>query len=72
MVYSVCSTEPEEGEEVIGFFLQSHPDFSIIEGAYKFLGHFAYRDEEGHLFYRTWSHRDNMDGFFATRLKRTE
>ncbi len=72
MVYSVCSTEPEEGDEVIRFFLQSHPDFSIIEGAYKFLGHFAYRDEEGHLFYRTWSHRDNMDGFFATRLKRTE
>jgi 16S rRNA (cytosine967-C5)-methyltransferase len=72
MVYSVCSTEPEEGEEVIRLFLQSHPDFSIIEGAHAFLGHFAYRDEEGHLFYRTWPHRDNMDGFFAARLERKE
>jgi 16S rRNA (cytosine967-C5)-methyltransferase len=72
MVYSVCSTEPEEGDEVIRYFLQRHPDFSMIEGAYTFLGHFAYRDEEGHLFYRTWPHRDNMDGFFATRLKRME
>ena len=72
MVYSVCSTEPEEGEEVIRIFLQGHTDFSIIEGAHAFLGHFAYRDEEGHLFYRTWPHRDNMDGFFATRLKRME
>jgi 16S rRNA (cytosine967-C5)-methyltransferase len=72
MVYSVCSTEPEEGEEVIRLFLHSHPDFSIIEGTYTFLGHFVYRDEEGHLFYRTWPHRDNMDGFFAARLQRKE
>jgi 16S rRNA (cytosine967-C5)-methyltransferase len=72
MVYSVCSTEPEEGEEVIRLFLQSHPDFSIIEGTYTFLGHFAYCDEEGNLFYRTWPHRDNMDGFFAARLERKE
>ena len=70
MVYSVCSTEPEEGDEVIRYFLQSHPDFSIIEGAYAFLSHFSYMDDEGHLFYRTWPQNDNMDGFFAARLKR--
>jgi 16S rRNA (cytosine967-C5)-methyltransferase len=72
MVYSVCSTEPEEGEDVSRYFLQSHPDFSIIEGAYDFFGHFACRDEEGRPFYRTWPHRDSMDGFFAVRFKRMD
>ena len=70
MVYSVCSTESEEGDEVIRYFLQSHPDFSIIEGVYAFLGHFSYRDDQGHLFYRTWPQSDDMDGFFAARLKK--
>jgi len=31
LVYSVCSTEPEEGEEVIESFLQKHGEFSSIE-----------------------------------------
>ncbi len=70
MVYSVCSTEPEEGEEVIRYFLQSQPDFSIIEGTFEVLGHFAYYDEKGRLFYRTWPHRDGMDGFFAARFRK--
>lgn len=74
MVYSVCSTEPEEGEDAVNSFLQSHADFSIIQGAYSFLDKFAYHDEAGHLFYRTWPHRNGpayaMDGFFAARLER--
>jgi 16S rRNA (cytosine967-C5)-methyltransferase len=78
MVYSVCSTEPEEGEDVVRAFLQSHTNFSIIEGVYDFLGQFAFRDGEGHLFYRTWPHKVGqrfeagygMDGFFAARIKR--
>ncbi len=74
MVYSVCSTEAEEGEDVVKSFLHSHPDFSIIQGAYSFLDQFAYSNEAGHLFYRTWPHRDGpdyaMDGFFAARLER--
>jgi len=70
MLYSVCSTEPEEGEQVARNFLHSHGDFSIIEGAYAFLERFAFRDEDGSLYYRTWPHRDKMDGFFAVRFRR--
>lgn len=70
MVYSVCSTEPEEGEEVIKEFLQGNPDFSIIKGGYDFLKPFEVLDEDGHLFYRTFPHKHNMDGFFAASLKR--
>ena len=78
MVYSVCSTEPEEGEDVIRAFLQARAGFSIIESGYAFLGQFACRDVGGHLFYRTWPHKVGqsietgygMDGFFAARIKR--
>ncbi|MEW5746169.1 MAG: 16S rRNA (cytosine(967)-C(5))-methyltransferase RsmB [Nitrospirota bacterium] len=69
MVYAVCSTEPEEGEEVIGAFLQKSPDFSIIKGDYEFLRPFEVMDS-GRVFYRTFPHRHEMDGFFAARLRR--
>lgn len=70
MVYSVCSTEPEEGEEVVNEFLHNNPNFSIIKGDYGFLSHFESLDEDGHLFYRTYPHRHEIDGFFAVRLKK--
>ena len=69
MVYSVCSTEPEEGEEVIGIFLHSNRNFSIIKGEHDFLRPFEYGDS-GRVFYRTFPHEHDMDGFFAARLKR--
>ncbi len=72
MVYSVCSMEPEEGEEVIRIFLQGNPDFSIIKGDHEFFKTFEVLDQEGHVFYRTFPHMHNMDGFFAARLKRSE
>ncbi len=69
MVYSVCSTEPEEGEEVIGIFLHSNQNFSIIQGDRDFLRPFEYGGP-GRVFYRTFPHEHDMDGFFAARLKR--
>lgn len=72
MVYSVCSTEPEEGEDVIKEFLHGNPDFSIIRGDNDFLAPFEVLDKDGHLFYRTFPHRHDMDGFFAARLKKLE
>jgi len=69
MVYSVCSTEPEEGEEVIGTFLHSNRNFSIIKGEYEFLRAFEL-GEPGRIFYRTYPHEHGMDAFFAARLKR--
>ena len=72
MVYSVCSTEPEEGEEVIEKFLQDNPDFSIIDGEYAFLKPLEVLNDRGSVFYRTFPHRHDMDGFFAARLKKLE
>jgi 16S rRNA (cytosine967-C5)-methyltransferase len=69
LVYSTCSTEREENEEVIHRFLRSHPGLSAVktpesvpEGALRLL------DEQGML--RTFPERDAMDGYFAVALER--
>ncbi|MGD0883596.1 MAG: 16S rRNA (cytosine(967)-C(5))-methyltransferase RsmB [Thermodesulfovibrionales bacterium] len=65
MVYSVCSTEPEEGEEVIREFLKESEDFYIIDTAMSLVKRFI---KNG--FFRTYPHRSDLDGFFAVRLCR--
>jgi len=65
MVYSVCSTEPEEGEEVIKEFLNESEDFYIIDTSLPFLKGFV---KNGFL--RTYPHIHDMDGFFGVRLCR--
>lgn len=64
LVYATCSTEPEEGEDVIKEFLKTSGDFFIIKDV-PFKGPF-YAD--GIL--RTYPHRDDMDGFFGIRIER--
>ena len=64
LVYSTCSIEVEENEDVIQQFLSHHEDFARIyidapDGL---------RTESGDL--RTWPHRQNTDGFFITALER--
>jgi len=69
MVYAVCSTEPEENEEVIKEFLIKHPDFGIDNDMLylpESIG--ALLNERG--FIKTYPHINNMDGFFSVRLKR--
>lgn len=66
LVYSVCSTEPEEGEQVIRDFLKIATDFRIIEDIKQdFLRPFMQKG-----FFRTYPHKHNMDGFFGVALCR--
>ncbi|MFH2045222.1 MAG: 16S rRNA (cytosine(967)-C(5))-methyltransferase RsmB [Pseudomonadota bacterium] len=68
IVYAVCSTEPEENEEVISKFLLKHSDFTIddVRCFQKIFKPFL--NSEG--FIKTYPHINNMDGFFVVRLKR--
>ena len=69
LVYSVCSTEPEENEEVVKYFLDKHSEFVIDN---KLTGlHYDARclvTKSGYLM--TFPHLDNMDGFFSVCFKR--
>jgi 16S rRNA (cytosine967-C5)-methyltransferase len=60
LVYSVCSLEPEEGEEVAAEFLKTAAEFRIIDAEAVFVRHFT---DQGFL--RTYPHRHTMDGFFG-------
>jgi 16S rRNA (cytosine967-C5)-methyltransferase len=67
LVYSVCSMEPEEGEQVINEFLKTSKEFRIIDAEAPFLKSFL---NEGFL--RTYPHLHDMDGFFGVAICKTE
>jgi 16S rRNA (cytosine967-C5)-methyltransferase len=68
LVYSTCTFEPEENEEVIHGFLKKFKNFcaekpdavTLFEG---------FIDESGY-FLKTFPYKHNMDGFFAAKIKR--
>ncbi|HUG52823.1 MAG TPA: transcription antitermination factor NusB [Vicinamibacteria bacterium] len=64
LVYAACSIEPEENEQVVGPFLEAHPEFAPAAPP-PWAAPFA----EG-PFLRTRPERDRGDGFFAAPLRR--
>jgi 16S rRNA (cytosine967-C5)-methyltransferase len=66
LVYSTCTTEPEENLSLAQSFLLKHPEFSI-EPADRIVPE-ALTTPEGYV--QTYPHRHGMDGAFAVRLKR--
>ena len=70
ITYAVCSTEPEEGKEVIASFLNNAPEFSLImPDTAKFPELSALTDSSGTI--STLPHLHDMDGFFTARLQKT-
>ncbi|HEY9188583.1 MAG TPA: 16S rRNA (cytosine(967)-C(5))-methyltransferase RsmB [Ignavibacteria bacterium] len=66
LVYSTCTIEPEENENIISKFLESHTNFEI-ENANNFISSTVV-NEQG--FIQTLPHIHNVDGSFAARLRR--
>jgi len=70
LVYSTCTFEPEETDDIVSAFLERHADFRL-EDASDVLpeGCRELVDEKGIL--RTFPHRHGMDGFFGARLRKS-
>ena len=73
LLFSVCSSEKEENEDVIKNFLENNPDFTIdknlktqtIKNNQPFLDASFFNDQG---FFKSFPHAPFMDGFFVARL----
>lgn len=71
LVYAVCSTEPEETNDIINLFLSECPQFVIDDRPPELPPSLSpLMDPHGWL--QTSPHRHGTDGFFAVRLRRQE
>jgi len=66
LVYSTCTTEPEENFEIVKRFLTEHENFKLVSSKNLFPDELV--DENGCI--QTFPHRHNIDGSFAAKFVR--
>lgn len=66
LVYSTCTIERGENQEVVEQFLQEHADFSLER-----TGAFLPLKKREEAMVQLYPQRDGTDGFFIARMKRT-
>ena len=79
IVYSTCSVTVEENEQVVQYALRKRPNVKIVEtGIQDGFGTEGFRSFEGKKFdenmnktRRWYPHKENVDGFFVSKLKKT-
>ncbi|MEH2213334.1 16S rRNA (cytosine(967)-C(5))-methyltransferase [Nostoc sp.] len=69
LVYATCTLHPAENEEVISAFLAESPDWQIEFPSGIELPDSTERTPQG--WFKLWPHRQDMDGFFMVRLRKT-
>ncbi|TYO99253.1 16S rRNA (cytosine967-C5)-methyltransferase [Geothermobacter ehrlichii] len=68
LLYSVCTTTPEETVQVVDRFAAAHPDFVLEDLRPLFPDWASLFDQQGRL--ATWPGHPELDGFFAARFRR--
>jgi len=68
MLYSTCSTDPEEDEAVVQEVLSRNKECRLENLNQLFPDLAALFTPEG--MFRAWPHRHGMDGFFAARIRK--
>ncbi|KAK5949635.1 rRNA (cytosine-C5-)-methyltransferase nop2 [Knufia fluminis] len=78
IVYSTCSVTVEEDEQVAQYVLNKRPNVHIVDtglGTFGTPGFTSYQSKKFHkdmnLTRRYFPHRENVDGFFVCKLKKT-
>ncbi|KST63883.1 16S rRNA (cytosine(967)-C(5))-methyltransferase [Mastigocoleus testarum] len=68
LVYATCTLHPRENENIIEAFLNKNPNWKIEYSRLEELGT-RYNTSQGYL--KVLPHENNMDGFFMTRLRKS-
>ncbi|KIV91919.1 ribosomal RNA small subunit methyltransferase B [Exophiala mesophila] len=78
IVYSTCSVTVEENEGVVQYVLRKRPNVRIVDTGLGSFGTEGFRsymnkkfDDRMNLTRRYFPHRENVDGFFVCKLKKT-
>ncbi|MDZ7954870.1 16S rRNA (cytosine(967)-C(5))-methyltransferase [Nostoc sp. DedQUE09] len=69
LVYATCTLHPAENEEVISAFLADSPQWQIESPIGVELPDSTDSTPQG--WFKLWPHRQDMDGFFMVRLRKT-
>lgn len=78
IVYSTCSVTVEENEGVVQYVLRKRPNVKIVDTGLGTFGSEGFKsygnkkfDEKMALTRRYFPHKENVDGFFVCKLKKT-
>jgi 16S rRNA (cytosine967-C5)-methyltransferase len=66
IIYSTCTIDPEENEQVVKTFIDNNPEFRLEDLS----GCIPEQYLAGKYYVRTFPHKHKIDGSFAVRIRK--